>query len=63
MIGLLIAATFQFYFMALAIDFTDRHGHSNKTCCQLQPKKWVCCIYGEAFKRRLVYSVALIIMA
>ena len=39
MIGRIIAAAFQFRFMALAIDVINRRDPSNKMHCQLQPKK------------------------
>ena len=39
MIGRIIAAAFQFRFMALAIDVIDRHDPSNKMHRQLQPNK------------------------
>ena len=31
-------AAFQSRFMALAVDFIDKHGPSNEMDCQLQPK-------------------------
>ena len=34
-----MAATFQFRFMALAVDVIDRRGPSNEMRRQLQPKK------------------------
>ena len=39
MIGRIIAAAFQFRFMALAIDVIDRRDPSNEMRRQLQPKK------------------------
>ena len=39
MIGRIIAAAFQFCFMALAIDVIDRRDPSNEMHRQLQPKK------------------------
>ena len=39
MIGRIIAAAFQFIFMALAIDVIDRRDPSNEMRRQLQPKK------------------------
>ena len=39
MIGRIIAATFQFRFMALAIDVIDRRDPSNEMRRQLQPNK------------------------
>ena len=39
MIGRIIAAAFQFRFMALAIDVIDRHDPSNEMRRQLQPNK------------------------
>ena len=39
MIGGIIAAAFQFRFMTLAVDVTDRRGPSNKMHRQLKPKK------------------------
>ena len=39
MIGRIIAAAFQFRFMALAIDVIDRHDPSNEMCRQLQLNK------------------------
>ena len=39
MIGRIIAAAFQFRFMALAIDVVDRRDPSIEMRCQLQPKK------------------------
>ena len=38
-IGRIIVAAFQFRFMALAIDFINRHDPSNKMRHPLQPKK------------------------
>ena len=45
MIGSIIVATFQFRFMALAVDVIDRRGPSNEMCCQLQPKKTKVTLY------------------
>ena len=39
MIVWIIAAAFQFHFMAFAVDVIDRHGPSNEMHRQLQPKK------------------------
>ena len=39
MMGRIIAATFQFRFMALAIDVIDRRDPSNEMRRQLQPNK------------------------
>ena len=39
MIGRIMAAAFQFHFMALAIDVVDRHDPSNEMRRQFQPKK------------------------
>ena len=39
MIGRIIAAAFQFHFMALAIDVIDRRDPSNEMLSQLQPNK------------------------
>ena len=39
MIGYIVAAVFHFCFIALAVDFIDRRGPSNKMQHQLQPKK------------------------
>ena len=39
MIGLIIAAAFQFHFMSLAVDVINGRGPSNEICRQLQPKK------------------------
>ena len=35
MIGQVVSVAFQVQFMVLAVN---RYGHSNKMCCQLQPK-------------------------
>ena len=59
--------------MALAVDVIHRRGPNNLLHHQLQPKKtkvrlyqlfilvlkWVCRMDGEAFKRKLIYDVAL----
>ena len=39
MIGLIIAASFYFYFIALAVNVIDRHGPSSKKHRHLQPNK------------------------
>ena len=45
MIGRIIAAAFQFRFMALAIDVIDRRDPSNEMHCQLQPNKTKVAVY------------------
>ena len=39
MIGLIIAASFHFHFIALAVNVIDRRGPSNEKHCHLQPNK------------------------
>ena len=45
MIGWIVSAAFQLYYMALAIDAVDRCDPSNKMSCQLQPKKTKVTLY------------------
>ena len=51
MIGLIIAAAFQFRFMTLAIDVIDRRGPRNEMRRQLQPKilrqGCISCLYNS----------------
>ena len=53
------SVAFQFRFMTLAVDVIDRCGTSNEIRRQL---KCECCMGSEAFKRKLVHRVALIII-
>ena len=56
MIGRIISATFQFCFMALAVDVIDRRGPSNEMCGHLQPKKtkvtlcYLCTVYSRKIR-------------